>query len=93
MRTTRGTDAGAAWGALAGQTQHAPAVGARFRAEVTTPQRERERAPFIQFLDLASGAVTRYPEVASIQRTSGPSGPAASSAANDEFHRRHASYR
>lgn len=43
-----GTDAGAVWRALAGQAQHDPAVAARFRAEVTMPQRERDSAPFIQ---------------------------------------------
>jgi AcrR family transcriptional regulator len=38
-----GTDAGAVWRALAGQAQLDPAVGARFSAEVTAPQRERDR--------------------------------------------------
>jgi AcrR family transcriptional regulator len=42
-----GTDAGAVLRALAGQAQHDPAVAARFAAEVTTPQRERDRAPFL----------------------------------------------
>jgi AcrR family transcriptional regulator len=42
------TDAGAVWRALAGQAQHDPAVAARFYAEFTTPQRERDRAPFIR---------------------------------------------
>jgi AcrR family transcriptional regulator len=42
------TDAGAVWRALAGQAQHDPAVAARFHAEFTTPQRDRDRAPFIR---------------------------------------------
>jgi AcrR family transcriptional regulator len=42
------TDAGAVWRALAGQAQHDPAVADRFYAEFTTPQRERDRAPFIR---------------------------------------------
>jgi AcrR family transcriptional regulator len=42
-----GTDAGAVLRALAGQAQHDPAVAARFTAEVTTPQRERDRGPFL----------------------------------------------
>ena len=38
-----GTDAGAVWRALAGQAQLDPAVADRFSAEVTAPQRERDR--------------------------------------------------
>jgi AcrR family transcriptional regulator len=41
------SDAGAVFRALAGQAQHDPAVAARFQAQVLTPQRERDRAPFL----------------------------------------------
>jgi AcrR family transcriptional regulator len=44
------TDAGAVCRALAGQAQHDPAVAARFRADFVTPQRERDRAPFLSAL-------------------------------------------
>ena len=37
------TDAGAVWRALAGQAQLDPAVAARFSAEITVPQRARDR--------------------------------------------------
>jgi AcrR family transcriptional regulator len=46
-----GTDAGAVWRALAGQAQLDPAVAARFSAEVTAPQRERDRQPLIRARD------------------------------------------
>jgi AcrR family transcriptional regulator len=42
------TDAGAVWRALAGQAQLDPAVAARFRAEFTVPQRERERSILVR---------------------------------------------
>jgi AcrR family transcriptional regulator len=46
-----GTDAGAVWRALAGQAQLDPAVSARFSAEVTAPQRERDRQPLVRARD------------------------------------------
>jgi AcrR family transcriptional regulator len=42
------TDAGAVCRALAGQAQHDPAVAARFETEFLTPQRDRDRAPFLR---------------------------------------------
>lgn len=45
------TDAGTVWRALAGQAQLDPVVAARFSAEVTAPQRERDLAPLIRARD------------------------------------------
>ena len=42
------TDAGAVCRALAGQAQHDPEVAARFQSEFATPQRERDREPFLR---------------------------------------------
>jgi AcrR family transcriptional regulator len=42
------TDAGAVCRALAGQAQHDLTVAARFREEFTTPQRARDRVPFVR---------------------------------------------
>ncbi|HXW81865.1 MAG TPA: TetR/AcrR family transcriptional regulator [Acidimicrobiales bacterium] len=42
------TDAGIVWRALAGQAQHDETVAARLQTDFTSPQRDRDRAPFLR---------------------------------------------